>query len=1076
MFDLLGPLPTGTTVLEASAGTGKTHTIGALVTRYIAEDVATLDDLLVITFGRAASQELRERVRGALVAAERAFTEGTSSDPVHQQLMDVEPDELVRRHQRLRHALVNFDAATIATTHQFCELVLRSLGVAGDTDTSARFVESVDEVVTDVVDDLYLQTFADDQAAPLVGPADAIALAAKATADAQAAIVDADRGSATAVARVDFARRVRSEVQMRKRRAGLMSYDDLLTEVRDALEQPDSLAAPRMRQRWSVVLVDEFQDTDPVQWDVLRRAFVGHATVVLIGDPKQAIYAFRGGDIVTYLDAESTAGETRTLGRNWRSDAPLVDCFNKLLAGAQLGSDRITVYPVDAEKQGSRLSGGRQSAPLRVRQVTRDVFGVAATKEISAEESRTFIADDCARDIAALLGSEAQWDGRPVRAGDVAVIVGRRIDGALVQTRLQALGIQAVLTGSDDVFATEAATAWLTLLRAMDAPHRGAYVRASAVGPFFGIGFDDLAADPDGVTARVADSLRDWATALRTRGVAAVLEMADANDLGERVLREQGGERFITDVRHLGEILHEVSVRERLGLTALIGWFNDERAALRVERQRRLESDAAAVQIVTIHGSKGLEYPIVYVPFAFGGRYKDDVRTAEFHDASGRRSIDVSRAGKPWSAHVAAHLEEANGEELRKFYVALTRAQSQVVLWWAPATITPNGPLHRLLFGRTPSTDQVPGRVTVPSDRDATAMLERWQSHGALTVERAELVDVAVAVAPPASATFAVRQFERPVELTWRRTSYSGIIRAAEAAPPTVSSEPDWAELADEPAEATQERVVDPEDLAPIGRLPKGATFGSLVHAVLEHADPAAADLTAEIEERASVELRNWPVDVTAAELAEALVPVFDSPLGPLAEGLTLRTSALKDRLRELDFEFPLAGGDVSRTGDEVYVSDVAPLLLEHLAEDDPLRPYAVTLAGPELGSQPLRGYLSGSVDVVFRLPSGRFLIADYKTNVVGTGLPEEYEPDRLAEAMLHSHYPLQAILYSVVLHRYLTWRLPAYDPEFHLGGVVYLYLRGMIGADATGGVFSWSPPAALVAAISETLGGGPDA
>ena len=1072
MFDLLGPLPTGTTVLEASAGTGKTHTIGALVTRYIAEDVATLDDLLVITFGRAASQELRDRVRGALVAAERAFTDGASGDPVHQQLMEVDPAEFVRRHQRLRHALVNFDAATIATTHQFCELVLRSLGVAADTDTSARFVESIDDVVTDVVDDLYLATFADDQGQPLVSPTDASALAAKVTGDAQAAIVDADPSNATAVARVDFARRVRDEVQLRKRRGGLVSYDDLLTQVRDALEQPDSLAAPRMRNRWSVVLVDEFQDTDPVQWDVLRRAFVGHATVVLIGDPKQAIYAFRGGDIVTYLDAESTAGQTRTLAKNWRSDAPLVDRFNRLLAGAHLGSDRIEVYPVTAEKQGSRLVGGVHIEPVRVRQVHRDLFGVAATKEISAEDARSFIVDDCARDIAALLASDAQWSGRQVRAGDVAVIVGRRIDGALVQRRLQALGIQAVLTGSDDVFATEAATAWLMLLRAMDAPHRGAYVRAAAVGPFFGVGFSEIASDSDGVTARVADALRDWAAALRTRGVAAVLEMADATDLARRVLREQGGERLITDIRHLGEVLHEVAVRDRLGLTALIGWFNDERAAVRVERQRRLESDAAAVQIVTIHGSKGLEYPIVYVPFAFGGRYKDDVRTAEFHDDAGRRSIDVARAGKPWSAHVAAHLDEANGEELRKFYVALTRAQSQVVLWWAPSTITPNGPLHRLLFGRAPHTCEVPARVQVPTDREATTMLERWQAHGALSVEMAEFAHVEVPAPTPSSGKFGVRRFDRAVDLTWRRTSYSGIIRAAESAVATVSSEPDWEVLDDEPADVAEPVLVDPAALAPIGRLPKGATFGSLVHAILEHADPGAADIGVELERRASEQLREWPVEVAATDLAEALAPVFDSPLGPLAEGMTLGQLPLKDRLRELEFEFPLAGGDEPHDGAEVRVSDLAPLLIAHLAEDDPLRPYAASLAAPELGSQSLRGYLSGSVDVVFRLPSGRFLIADYKTNVLGSGLPEDYEPDRLTEAMLHTHYPLQAILYSVVLHRYLRWRLPTYDPEFHLGGVVYLYLRGMTGPDAPGGVFSWSPPASLVVAISETLGG----
>jgi exodeoxyribonuclease V beta subunit len=191
---------------------------------------------------------------------------------------------------------------------------------------------------------------------------------------------------------------------------------------------------------------------------------------------------------------------------------------------------------------------------------------------------------------------------------------------------------------------------------------------------------------------------------------------------------------------------------------------------------------------------------------------------------------------------------------------------------------------------------------------------------------------------------------------------------------------------------------------------------------------------------------------------------------------LTLADIGLADRLRELDFEFPLVGGDTRTPGaPDVRLRDLAPLLRQHLPADDPLLPYADRLETPLLGDQPLRGYLSGSVDVVLRLPDGRFLIADYKTNFLGVHA-EDYT--RLAEAMLHSHYPLQALLYSVVVHRYLRWRLPGYDPARHLGGVLYLYLRGMCGPDTPvvdghpAGVFSWHPPAELVGALSDLLDG----
>jgi len=265
--------------------------------------------------------------------------------------------------------------------------------------------------------------------------------------------------------------------------------------------------------------------------------------------------------------------------------------------------------------------------------------------------------------------------------------------------------------------------------------------------------------------------------------------------------------------------------------------------------------------------------------------------------------------------------------------------------------------------------------------------------------------------------------------------------------------------------------------------LPAGATFGSLVHAVLEHADPQAADLHAELRRHVDQQLRWWSVDAAPDVLAEALVPMQHTPLGSLCADLTLADIPLSDRLRELDFEFPLVGGDrPGRDLPDVQLRAVADLLRRHLAADDPMRAYADRLESPSLGGQLLRGYLSGSIDVVLRLPGDRFVVVDYKTNKLGD--PEvpltalDYTPALMTEAMLHSHYPLQALLYSVVLHRYLRWRLPGYDPAIHLGGILYLYVRGMCGSDTPVvdgqpcGVFAWQPPEAMVVALSDLLAG----
>ncbi len=1088
-FDLRGPLPAAnsTTVLEASAGTGKTFALAALVTRYVAEGEATLDQMLLITFGRAASQELRERVRDQIVQALKAFDDPSTvgDNQVVDDLIKGSDDDRATRQQNLRDALASFDAATIATTHQFCQLVLKSLGVAGDSDAGVTLVESLDDLVTEVVDDLYLAHFGQQRDDPVLLYKDALRLAREVVNHpaTQLRPLDPEPDSRAAVC-VGFAENVRAELETRKRRLGILHYDDLLGRLADALEADDSPAQVRMHRRWPIVMVDEFQDTDPVQWRVIDRAFSGRSTVILIGDPKQAIYAFRGGDIVTYLRASETAGDKQTLGTNWRSDGALVDRLQVVLRGAELGDPRIVVHDVDAYHRGSRLAGAPSTDPFRLRVVKRATFGRSGIQNLAIDDLRAHIGRDLAADIRTLLASDATFDGRPLKARDIAVIVEIHKDARVCHRALGDAGVPSVYTGDSDVFSSEAAEDWLSVLEAFDQPHRSGVVRAAAATMFFGETAETLAAGGDALTDLVAETLREWAGHARERGVAAIFEAAQLRGMADRVLSWQGGERHMTDLAHTTQLLQEATHREHYNLPALRDWLRtqrDERSGA-PEHNRRLDSDAAAVQIMTVFASKGLQYPVVYLPFAFN-RNVQERELVLFHDGD-TRCLHVGGKDSPDYDSVAEQgRREAASDDSRLTYVAMTRAQAQVVAWWSPARDEPNGGLSRLLRGREPGESTVPDRC-VPakiSDDDAMARLTKWETAGGPVIEESVVAPPAAVAEDGAAAEFSVRRFQRAIDTSWRRTSYSGLLRAAETS--GVGSEPEVVELDDEVAEIPLIQPASGPDMpSPMADLPAGAKFGSLVHAVLETADPFAADLAAELESQIRAHSVWWPVGVDPSELAAAMVPMHDTPLGPLANGITLRRIGLPDRLRELDFELPLAGGDLRGAAPRIRLADVGVLLREHLPADDPLAGYADRLTGEGLGGQSLRGYLSGSVDVVLRV-GGRYLVVDYKTNWLGDGdrplTSADYDRARMTEAMLHSDYPLQALLYSVVLHRFLRWRQRDYHPSRHLGGVLYLFVRGMCGADTPvvdghpTGVFSWDPPASLAVALSDLLDAG---
>ena len=1206
-FDGTGPLPEpGVTIIEASAGTGKTYTLTSLVVRAVCDGLP-LSGLLAVTFTRMATGELRDRIRGRMVAVHAqlaAVVAGTApaADPLVAALAAGSSEEVGLRVGRLSDALADFDAATIATTHGFCQLVLHGLGVAGDMSLETELLEDPSDLVAEVVDDLYLRWGLGHRAALEFSRDIALHAAVEATRNPDITVIPVGGdGPSDLLGRLAVG--ARREVAARLVAGDHLTYDNLLFRLSATLASGDrgAAACERLRRSYPMVLVDEFQDTDPIQWEILRQAFSAPPTrLILIGDPKQAIYAFRGADVHAYLQAASEARSLFTLSDNWRSDQPLLDAMETLFSPLEFGHPGIPFRTVRAAEGRSEtgLHGAPAGAPARFRLVDDRQAGIGITPSKSLlrkPELADWIAGDVAADVAALLQSGAtvsDCDGgprRPLVAADVAVLTRTNRQAVGVRDALRAAGVPSVVAGLESVFASEAAAHWLTLLEALQEPTQRSRAAAVALTPFLGLSPTEVAAADEGLWETVHDGLHRWAAVLAERGVATLYRTVTAEQaVPARVLAVEGGERLLTDLGHVAHLLHSEAGAAQGGAATLRSWLA---ARIRTaaedqsdadERSRRLDSDAEAVQVLTVHRAKGLEFAVVYCPYMWDGGFDSGSGPVVFHDqtappegsvrtdgaggpadGAGRRTLDVGCVGddreakRLYRAHADLAKAERRGEELRLMYVAVTRARHQVVLWWGRAQDSRHSPLARILLCRKPSGEVGEARAGEPGGAQIRAALEALAERrpGLISLEtatgaRPPLVrpgrpDAGVAageaadgdrpaddrtsdegapgeVAAGEAATgeaaagggLATARFDRRLDRRWRRASFTSITAVAhgDADPDSsVGSEPEEPGLRDEPDPGPEVGAgpapigASPDPGAPVGDggtaadgasgdelsrpvpladLPGGTAVGTFVHRVLERCDFAAPDLAAELSAAvASAAERDGPA-ADPSLLIPGLQSALTTPLGPLLPGVRLADIGRRDRLDELSFELPLAGGD--RPTGTLDTAAVAGVVRRHLDPAGPLGGYADRLTDPLLATE-LRGYLTGSLDLVFRRrePGGepRWYLADYKTNWLGTGpgplTPQDYRPAALAAEMARRHYPLQALLYMVALHRYLRWRQPGYRPDVHLGGVLYLFLRGMTGDDGPviddqpSGVFSWAVPPALVEDLSQLFDSG---
>lgn len=1035
-FDLTAALPTGTVLLEASAGTGKTYAIAALAARFIAEKGLDVADLLLITFGNHAAGEMRSRVFDRLqliiaemdeIAAGTRTAVDTHTDPVAA-LLSGEDAALFR--SRLLDALNRFNEATILTTHSFCQSMLQELGILGDWDPAETIGADPVELARQCATDTYLKLYLAEESPPIT-PKEALAIGVAACTKTLPLLPDSGP-------HFEFATAVRELYSRRKSVLGVCSFDDVTARLRGLLEDTVSGGAvvAHLRKRFHAVLVDEFQDTDPDQWSIIKTAFVGQERpTILIGDPKQSIYGFRGADLGSYLAARNHA-QIASLDTNYRSDKRLVDGVTELFGSTPLGDPSVTVTPVKASfdnlTDNNRLPG---TARLWIYS--------AGTDELGGLSPDQAINNDVVRQVRQILSPE-----RGFKPSDIAVLVRTTARGRSIRRALNDAGHSAVLTGTQSVWLQPANQHWMSLLRAMDEPTQ-AHIRLAAMTPLIGSPLSELLAESPEEAARVSTLVRELAQRWHEGGAAAVrTHLRTHTALDSRLLTEPDGERLLTDVGHLAELFDASGVTTISGLIALAEANrvpDDEADSLRIA------TDRAAIRVMTMHAAKGLEFPVVLLPETGGARAQTNRPFTVVEQ--GRRHLYIGPRPHWRDELVIDARQQHLDEELRLLYVGFTRAKHLAIAWHLtqPKGARTDGPLAHLL--------------------------SRMPAIGGGHILRAQ-IDAAdpgsgSAGTPSEKSSLTLGQWHRTIDQSWRRTSYSGLTQGLHEH--SVLTAGDEATELDVPTS----ELTDPSlsALSPMSELPAGAAFGTLVHEVLESLDWSpgkleghAAQLLAELGPAHNLS----PVQTDL--LAEATVALCRTPLLPLTQ-LALTDIPVDQRLPELDFDLPLADQDGPAT-----LRDLANLMSVHIPATDPLAEYPQRLASSEAAGAVLNGFLTGSIDGVLQVGE-RFIVVDYKTNRLAPTANDEltlghYTQPAMAEAMMQAHYPLQAILYCAALHRYLIQRLPGYTPGDHLGGVGYLFVRGMAGVTtpvvdgSSCGVFGWEPSAELVVAVSNLLGG----
>lgn len=1213
-LDLLSFPLSGSQLIEASAGTGKTFTIAALYLRLVlghgTSKALLPPDILVVTFTEAATQELTERIGQRLADAARYFREQSEeADPFLQSLRsEFTKEQWPHCAYQLELAVQYLDEAAISTIHGWCNKVLAEFALSSGYLFEQNLVTDVEQLQLDVMRDYWrnfyyplpeehiatiwqqlqnpeilrkkilplishlslftepatpavllpevktqrkqklaelkapwnnwvseirillhgaierkevdgrkLQArYLDSWLAKLVawisdpemvdpdlqtgqsrltpeglieafkGPVPhhpAFEAMAK-LADELAALPDPEQDLVLHAA-FWFARRFH-QLQLERSELG---FDELLSRLQQALHKDEGgLLAERLRRKFPLALIDEFQDTDPVQYQLFDAVYQlsenrTDCGILLIGDPKQAIYAFRGADIYSYLAAkQATAGRHFQLPKNFRSTHEMVSAVNHLFSYAEqraLGAfvlgrpDLLSFYPVEAQGRKERFVAEQQPVTALEFCIKESPDGKAFSKGACLAE----MAQACAEQIAVFLtGSSTGKTGfvqdnkfTALKTSDIAVLVNNQQEANAIKKALAERALASVyLSDKGAVFESPVALDLLLWLRACAEPQREALVRSALSSWSLSLNYsklEQLLQDEllwEQQLARFATYQQLW----QQQGVLVMLwQLMRDFGVAEFLQQQSSGERLLTDILHLAELLQQRSM-ELEGPAALIRYLAEHvvgQGDLAAEQQKlRLESDEALIKIVTIHKSKGLEYPLVFLPFIALARAVDADKGPITYHQDGELTV-VLQANEQQAQQAE---RERLAEDMRKLYVALTRARHYC--WVGLMPVKEQSAIGYLLsddalVSSVALTEQLSPLLKQPDIGLATNLSEQRTQ---------------VAVLDQASELLPYAQMTRSVKELWWIASYSALLEQhqhdSKAAELFQELQQELVpEQVQDDAEPTEAKVMT---LAQ--GFVRGSQAGTFLHDALEWGATQGFDLLAQRPELwqqglpplmqkygllQQLQDNRWQIRYWAEQqapypetdhLAEALVPLqqwlTELIQTPLWGNQQTSLSTLNEGNYRAELEFWLAVQHCSS-------AQLDALVQQYLWPE---------LSRPALRTTQLQGMLKGFIDLTLE-QDGRYWVLDYKSNYIADG---HYDSPALIQQMLTHRYDVQAALYAVAIHRLLQSRLADYKPQEHLGGALYWFLRG--GEAANKGVLAVDIPLELVNKLDALLQG----
>lgn len=861
----------------------------------------------------------------------------------------------------------------------------------------------------------------------------------------------------------DFIEYYSIESEKRKNINNTLGFNDLLLKVHDAIKGPFSeKICGSLRKKFRAALIDEFQDTDHIQYDIFSTVFKNTTPLFLIGDPKQSIYGFRGADIFAYLKASEQAEKKYTLTTNWRSDGDLIQAVNSIF------SNRENPFVFEGINYfNSKASKGRNNSNFEFPGIegSLEIFAFAGKNNDSVKKPENLICEYVAERISRLISKKATISGQPVRPCDIAILVRRHIEGKRIKKLLDKAGIPSVSSGGDDVFKSVEALYISRLLSAVANISDMSRLKAALLTPFFGRNADEIAdldRDEKALDKNVL-IFKDLNETWTKKDFSQMFRKAvNRHGVMASIASEPDGERTLTNLFHLAELINHQEASEKLSMDEVISWLSEKMKPETngsEEELLRLESEADAVKIITIHKSKGLEFPIVFCPFPAKDMSRMNNESIVIHSSDDDESFTYFDVTHPdFKITQKKQRAEELAESSRLLYVALTRAKHACFI--AIDTDSCCSALGYLLFhdNKLNMNDGIDDLKKGLGSTDFTEKRSRLddlckKSGGSIfisdyTADNWPKINNLSDHTKENLANISIRTFERRIKSGPVITSFSGL--TAESHSPKIN--PDVPDPEEENYNLRETGSKASESKKTILDFPRGTEAGNLIHSFIESLD-FKADKDA-IQYLAETKLQEFGFDMEWAGIITDMATVLVSvKLQTVDSNFSLSSIKSESRINEMGFYFPIK---------KLLPSDLAKTFSGKCGDEENNQKLVNKLE--KLNYWPISGFMRGFMDMFFE-HDGLYYIVDWKSNHIGD-TSESYSNERLNDIMISELYILQYHLYVVALDRYLSSRIPKYSYDKNFGGVFYLFIRGL---DESGknGIYFHKPDEAFIKKLS---------